>query len=89
ATVVLQKNKLKGIVTDGDLRRMLQNSSDISKIKAKDIMNITPKTIDYKSKAVDALEVMKQYNISQIIALKQNSYFGLVHIQDLIKEGIV
>jgi arabinose-5-phosphate isomerase len=89
ATVVLQKNKLKGIVTDGDLRRMLQNSSDISKIKAKDIMNFTPKTIDYKSKAVDALEVMKKYNISQIIALKQNSYFGLVHIQDLIKEGIV
>lgn len=89
ATVVLQKNKLKGIITDGDLRRMLQKTSDISKITAKDIMNITPKTIDYKSKAVDALEVMKQYNISQIIALKQNSYFGLIHIQDLIKEGIV
>jgi arabinose-5-phosphate isomerase len=89
ATVVLQKNKLKGIITDGDLRRMLQKTSDISKIVAKDIMNFTPKTIDYKSKAVDALEVMKQNNISQIIALKQNSYFGLIHIQDLIKEGIV
>jgi len=89
ATVVLQKNKIMGIVTDGDLRRMLQNTRDISKIVAKDIMNSSPKTIDYKSKAVDALEVMKKHNISQIIALKKNSYFGLIHIQDLIKEGIV
>ena len=89
ATVVLQKNKIKGIITDGDLRRMLQNKSDVSKIIAKDIMNTAPKTIDYKSKAADALGVMKQYNISQIIALKKDLYFGLIHIQDVIKEGIV
>jgi arabinose-5-phosphate isomerase len=89
ATVVLQKSKLKGIITDGDLRRMLQNTKDITHIRAKDIMNSSPKTIDYKSKAMDALELMKKHNISQLIALKQDSYFGLIHVQDLIKEGIV
>jgi arabinose-5-phosphate isomerase len=89
ATVVLDKKKIKGIITDGDLRRMLQSAKDISKICAKDIMNSSPKTIDYKSKAVDALELMKKHNISQLIALKQDSYFGLIHVQDLIKEGIV
>jgi arabinose-5-phosphate isomerase len=89
ATVVMDKMKVKGIITDGDLRRMLQSAKDISKICAKDIMNTSPKIIDFKSTAVDALEIMKKHNISQLIALDKNSYFGLIHIQDLIKEGIV
>lgn len=88
AAVVCEKKKILGIITDGDLRRMLQNQIDFSKLSAKDIMNSSPKTISSSALAVDALELMRKHNISQLIATKDNLYAGIVHIQDLIREGI-
>jgi arabinose-5-phosphate isomerase len=88
ATAVLDNTKIVGVVTDGDLRRMLKNNDDFSSLTAKDIMSLNPKTIDVNTMAVDALEVMESNNISQILAEDNGKYAGIVHLHDLIKEGI-
>jgi arabinose-5-phosphate isomerase len=90
ATAVLDKNnKLIGVVTDGDLRRMLNKHKDVSKIKAKDIMSKNPKTIQHDEYAVNALAVMQDKNITQIIVVKNKKIAGFVHIHDLLKEGLI
>jgi arabinose-5-phosphate isomerase len=90
ATAVLDKNnKLTGVVTDGDLRRMLNKHKDVSKIKAKDIMSKNPKTIQHDEYAVNALAVMQDKNITQIIVVKNKKIAGFVHIHDLLKEGLI
>tara|TARA_B100001059_G_scaffold55117_1_gene49815 strand:- start:9521 stop:10486 length:966 start_codon:yes stop_codon:yes gene_type:complete len=89
ATAVIDKNKLLGIITDGDIRRMLESEADWSKVKAVDIMNTNPKTISYDELATSSLKIMEQNNISQIIVLKESNYFGIVHIHDILKEGLV
>jgi arabinose-5-phosphate isomerase len=81
--------QLKGVITDGDLRRMMEKYPSFENLKAIDIMNPTPKTIDYNEMAVNALVVMKQFNITQLIVLKDNLYFGVVHLHDLLNEGII
>ena len=88
ATVVLESSVIKGIITDGDLRRMLENNSDLSLITAFDIMNENPKTIKDDILAKDALQLMEQNNISQLIVMNKSEYVGILHIHDLIKEGI-
>jgi arabinose-5-phosphate isomerase len=89
-TAVLDKNnKLTGVVTDGDLRRMLNKHKDVSKIKAKDIMSKNPKTIQHDEYAVNALAVMQDKNITQIIVVKNKKIAGFVHIHDLLKEGLI
>jgi len=88
-TVHNESEALVGIITDGDIRRLIQKGGDIYKHSAKEIMNPNPKTINKDVLAVEALEVMKQNSITQLIVVdnKQN-YFGIVHIHDIIKEGL-
>lgn len=88
ATAVLESSVIKGIITDGDLRRMLENNSDLSLITAFDIMNENPKTVKDDILAKDALQLMEQNNISQLIVMNKSEYVGILHIHDLIKEGI-
>lgn len=88
-TAVMDNNKLKGVVTDGDLRRMMEKFTYFEKLTARDIMNTKPKTIDADELAVNALKLMKDNNISQLIVIKNNQYNGIIHIHDLLKEGII
>ncbi|MBK5208584.1 MAG: KpsF/GutQ family sugar-phosphate isomerase [Flavobacteriaceae bacterium] len=87
-TAVIENNKIVGIITDGDLRRMLSVSPDISKIVAKDIMSKNPKTIQAEAMAIEALETMENNKISQILVEDNSVYVGVVHLHDLLKEGI-
>ena len=87
-TPVLSKNSIVGVITDGDLRRTLLNNQEISNLVAGDIMSINPQIIDFEIKAADALKIMKNNKISQLIVTKENKYYGVLHIQNIIKEGI-
>lgn len=90
ATAVVDKeNNLLGIVTDGDLRRMLQKESNIGAIKAEDIMTRSPKKIDKGEFAVKALQLMQENNISQLVVNDGSRVVGFIHLHDLLKEGIV
>jgi arabinose-5-phosphate isomerase len=89
ATAVIVNNKLKGIVTDGDLRRMLESGSDFRKLLAKDIMSDNPKMIEVGALAYDALQIMEDNNISQIVVMNSGVYVGIVHIHEILKEGVV
>ena len=89
ATAVLDNGNLVGIITDGDLRRMLEKTESISELKASDIMNKTPKSIDEEELAVNALQLLEQYNITQAVVTKKGKYSGFVHLHDLLKEGIL
>ena len=87
--VLTDNNTLSGIITDGDIRRMLTAQSDISKLAAKDIMGKNPKLISSDAMAIEALETLENNNISQILVTNSNNdYVGVVHLHDLIKEGI-
>ena len=88
-TAVLNDKKLAGIITDGDLRRMLENEKDISSLCAKDIMSCDPKITKPDDLAYNALKEMEQNNITQLIVLKREKYLGVIHIHDIIKEGII
>ena len=87
--VVDNSNQICGIVTDGDLRRMLEKSDSFSMFTAKDIMSKTPKQIASDSLAAEAFELMRKNNINQLLVTENDSYVGVVHIQDLIREGII
>ncbi len=88
-TAVVEDLEIIGIITDGDLRRMLTKVDDFSKLTAKDIMSPNPKRIDVNAMAVDAMEVLETYGISQLLAEDNGNYAGVVHVHDLIKEGII
>lgn len=88
-TAVTDNSEIVGIITDGDLRRMLSKSEDITQITAKDIMGKNPKRIDENAMAVDAKELMEEHGISQLLVEKDGKYAGIVHLHDLIKEGII
>jgi arabinose-5-phosphate isomerase len=88
ATVVVKSSVIKGVITDGDLRRMLEDNSDLSLITASDIMNENPKIVKDDILAKDALQLMEQNNISQLIVMNKSEYVGILHIHDLIKQGI-
>lgn len=87
--VVNPENHVVGVITDGDIRRMLENNGSIVGLKAEDIMGRLPKSIQYDSLAVDALHIIKENNITQLLVLEQNTYFGIIHLHDLLNEGIV
>jgi arabinose-5-phosphate isomerase len=87
--VVNQTGKLVGIITDGDLRRMLQHRTDLSTVRAEEIMTVNPKTISKAEFAIRALNKMKEYNITQLVAMDGENIAGFIHIHDLMKEGIV
>ena len=88
ATAVVNGKKLLGIITDGDIRRMLEKHTSLHSIIASDIMKKKPITIDAEAMAVDALEIMRKNKISQIVVTHKGNYAGMVHIHDLNKEGI-
>ena len=89
-TAVTENNKIIGIITDGDIRRMLRKTTDINTLKANDIMSTNPKTISVDSMAVDALKTLENNNITQILVTDETAtnYLGVVHLHDLIKEGV-
>lgn len=89
AAAVVDKGKIAGVITDGDLRRMLMDRKSIEGLKALDIMNKNPKRADKNTMAVDALNMMKQFNITQLLITDKNKYVGIVHLHDLVREGII
>lgn len=88
-TAVIEDNEIVGIVTDGDLRRMLSKGAEFTGLKAKDIMTTNPKRIDSNAMAVDAMDMIEEHGISQLLVEENGKYVGVVHLHDLIKEGII
>ncbi len=82
-------NTILGIITDGDLRRMLEHTNQISNITALDICTKQPKQIEKEAMAIEALEMMKQYDITQLLVHENNQFVGVLHIHDLMREGIL
>lgn len=90
ATAVADENRrLLGIITDGDLRRMLQKEINIASVKAEEIMTRSPKSIERDEFAVKALHLMQQNNITQLVVKEGEKVVGFIHLHDLLKEGIV
>ena len=89
ATAVIDNDELVGVITDGDLRRMLERSDSITDLKASDIMNKTPKRIESDELAINAMLVLEQNNITQLIVTDKGKYHGFIHLHDLLKEGII
>jgi arabinose-5-phosphate isomerase len=90
ATAVVDHNKfIVGIVTDGDLRRMLEKSTALDVITARDIMTLHPKSISPDALAVQALDELSKYGISQLLVSCDGEYLGIIHLHDLIREGLI
>lgn len=89
AVVVDEAENILGIITDGDLRRMLEKTESFESLQAKDIMSSHPKTIAADMLAVYALDEMRKHNISQLVVEDNNKYAGIIHLHDLVKEGII
>lgn len=87
--VVDGDDNLRGIITDGDLRRMLEKSAAIDKITAEDIMTIDPKTISPDELAIEALDLMRKNEITQLAVTENGMYSGIIHLHDLIREGLI
>ena len=88
-TAVIENKKVIGIITDGDIRRMLNNNDTYVHLTAKDIMTKNPKTIQLSSMVSDALNVLEDFSITQLIVTDQDEYKGVLHLHDILKEGIV
>jgi arabinose-5-phosphate isomerase len=88
ATAVLDNGKLAGIITDGDLRRMIQKHPDYLSLQAKDAMSVNPRTIQRDELVVEALSLMRENNITQLPVMEGEKYVGVVHLHDILKEGI-
>ncbi|MBV8254654.1 MAG: KpsF/GutQ family sugar-phosphate isomerase [Chitinophaga sp.] len=89
-TAVLDENgALQGIITDGDLRRMLEKNVAPETVTAKDIMSLHPKNIQQDELAINALEMMRKHDITQLLVMDDNKYAGIIHLHDLIREGII
>ena len=89
AAVVDVKGKITGIITDGDIRRMLEKQDSFISLTAIDIMGSNPKIIEAGELAINALEKMRQNNISQLLVINEGVYAGVIHLHDLIREGII
>ncbi|MGE0587541.1 MAG: SIS domain-containing protein [Cyclobacteriaceae bacterium] len=89
AAVTTPERELLGIITDGDLRRMLQKGIQIETAKAEDVFSKNPKTVESGELAVKALQIMQQNSITQLVVVKDSKVLGFVHLHDLLKEGIV
>ena len=88
ATVVMEGDRLLGVITDGDLRRMLMKYPNIEQVKASQIMTSNPKTIDAEALVVDALHKMRENSITQLPVVHEGKYLGIIHLHDILKEGI-
>ena len=89
AVAVISDDKIAGIITDGDFRRMVEANTSIDNVTAEDIMCRSPKLIDKDELAVQALEIMRSNNITQILVTSDGKYDGIVHLHDLLREGII
>ena len=90
ATVVINESEeILGIITDGDLRRMLEKTDSFDQLRARDIMSTHPKTIEAAALAVNALDMMRSANISQLVVAESGKYIGIIHLHDLVREGII
>jgi len=87
--VVINNGQIAGVITDGDLRRMLEKTVNIENITAAEIMSHSPQVIDYQTLAAEAIDKMKQHEISHLIVTKEGQYYGILHIHELIKEGLI
>ena len=87
--VVDESNNLLGIITDGDLRRMLEKSITLDKLTASDIMTTNPKSIGADALAIDALDRMRKGSITQLVVVDNGKYLGFIHLHDLIREGLI
>lgn len=87
--VVNKEKKVLGIITDGDIRRMMEKEFSLTDMHARDIMNPNPKTIGTEELAVNALEQMRKYEITQLVVEKNNHYAGIIHLHDLVREGLI
>ncbi|MEJ2880863.1 KpsF/GutQ family sugar-phosphate isomerase [Pedobacter sp. GR22-6] len=87
--VVIQDDVILGIITDGDIRRMLEKHSNLADITASDLMSKNPKRIDKDILAMQALELIKENNITQLLVTENDHYFGIIHLHDLLQEGII
>jgi arabinose-5-phosphate isomerase len=88
-TAVVENGILEGIITDGDLRRMLQGSTDVSSLKATDILSRHPLTVTSDALVSDALDLMRSRNITQLLVVDNEKYMGVIHLHDILKEGII
>jgi len=88
-TAVIENNKIVGIITDGDIRRMLNDRDNIAGVSATDIMTRNPKTIKSTDMAVDALNTMENFAITQLVVADEGEYKGILHLHDILKEGII
>ncbi|MEG0761631.1 MAG: CBS domain-containing protein, partial [Chryseobacterium sp.] len=77
-----------GVITDGDLRRMLMKEDNLSKVLAKDIMSLNPKTVERNLLAKDAMKILKDNNIGQLVVTENGKYFGIIDLHKLLDEGI-
>ncbi|MEJ7610327.1 MAG: KpsF/GutQ family sugar-phosphate isomerase [Ferruginibacter sp.] len=89
AAVVLSENKIAGIITDGDLRRMMESHDHFNDLTAKDVMSLSPKTAESDILAIAALDIMRKNDISQLIITEKGEYKGILHLHDLVREGII
>ena len=87
--VLNDRGLLTGVITDGDLRRMLEKRDNLGGVKARDIMSAGPKTVEGDALAVDALDRMRKNNITQLLVTKDGNYAGVIHLHDLIREGLI
>ena len=88
-TAVIDNNKVIGIITDGDIRRMLNNNDTFAHLTAKDIMTKSPKMIQLSDMVTDALNILEDFSITQLVVLENEEYKGVLHLHDILKEGIV
>lgn len=88
-SAVTEQNKIKGIITDGDLRRMLAKTENFTNLSAIEIMTKNPKSIDINAMAVDAMQLMGKHKITQLLVTENEMYAGVIHLHDLMKEGIL
>ncbi|MEY2868722.1 MAG: hypothetical protein RIR01_1185 [Bacteroidota bacterium] len=88
-TAVIENNKVVGIITDGDIRRMLNNRDSFTDLTAKDIMSKNPKFTQSNTMAIDALQILENHSITQLIVVDNDEYKGVLHLHDILKEGIL
>lgn len=88
-TAVIENNAIAGIITDGDLRRMMQKEVSFMNFTASQIMSRNPKLIDANELAIRALEIMQSHNITSLLVIKSEQYFGVIHLHDILREGII
>jgi arabinose-5-phosphate isomerase len=89
ATAVVENDRVIGVITDGDIRRMLNENDTFMHLTAKDIMTKNPKMIQYSSMVVEALNILEDFSITQLIVIDNDQYKGIIHLHDILKEGIV